>query len=329
MTFLPIDPYEPVVLQTPRFLRRLFTLSPSEASFARRGFSAPSREKQAHFEAVGRAFIHGYNIAVLEEDVGAVRAALAGTDRDLQGFVAEGSAMGAAMLDAFALRSPSLPRLLAEFSPDLLYLVYVGSGWAMARLRWRRARILAELDLLHKWLAYDGMGFHDAYFCTQRVLRHWRRVDGGNASRSYDQGIGRALWFVCGGSIEAAVRTLRSFPETRRGDLWSGLGLAMAYAGGATEGDFANALSATAHERRHFAQGVAFACEARSRAGHVPASAKLAAWTVTGMSAAALANVVRETRDRLPEEERDVPRYEIWRRSIADMFAPSALKGQS
>jgi len=163
----------------------------------------------------------------------------------------------------------------------------------------------------------DGLGFHDTYFYHRRILAGWRRERSGYAACAYDQGVGRALWFVAGGSALAAIKLLSALPELRHSDIWSGLGLAMTYAGAATVDDIAVACEAAGPHRTQFAQGIAFACEARVLARHVPAHTDLAARAVWGIGAEELSGLVRKARDRLPEIESDLPRYEIWRRAVA------------
>lgn len=267
---------------------------------------------------IGQTFIRGYNTALLAPHARAVLSFTSGVPPTERGFAAEGAAMGAAIADAVSLRKPLLPACLKTFETDFAYLAHVGAGWSLARVPWRRRRILAELDPLLRWLAFDGLGFHDTYFRHRRILAGWRRERTGYAARAYDQGVGRALWFVAGGSAPAAIRLLSAFPEARRGDVWSGLGLAMTYAGLATADDLAAACEASGQHRPQFAQGVAFACEARVLARHVPADTDLAARIVWGIGAEDLSRLVRKVRDRLPRTEGDLPRYEIWRMAVAD-----------
>ncbi|MES0175376.1 DUF1702 family protein [Mesorhizobium sp. M0006] len=323
---LPFDPFDPPVLSLPKMMWRPFLLSPLEASFERRGFASSSKERTAQLETIGGAFIEGYNKGLLAKGAAEVRLASMDVDPFFRGFAVEGSAMGVAVHDAFSLRRPVLPELLAEFAPDFTYLAQVGCGWAMARLPWRRAPILKALDPLLRWLAFDGMGFHDTYFKPRRIMSFWRRVSSGYAARAYDQGVGRAIWFVRGGSVEDAVHTIRRFPSTRQSDLWAGLGLAMAYAGCADRSDFRIALAAAVLNRGHFAQGIAFACEARARAGVPPRAADLAAMTVCDMSALELSERVRVAREDLSAGDPDVPDYEVWRGRTSSSLTISRLE---
>lgn len=308
-------------------LRRLFRLSPRQSEFAVRGFTARDPVKQQVLETTGRAFIGGYNSALAATDLSDILEHIAGAAPVLRGFAAEGAAMGVAIADAMSLRRAFLPAYIAATERDFTYLAHVGAGWALARTPWRRHAILAPLDTVHHWLAFDGLGFHDAYFYQPRIARGWRRVSDGYAARVYDQGIGRATWFVAGGDVAAAARIVAALPTPRHGDLWSGLGLAMAYAGPASDDDLRATLSGAGAHAASFAQGVAFACEARARADVVPGNTDNAARVIWQSDAGAVAGLVRDKRGRLPGRDGPVPRYELWRRETASAFRPPATPG--
>jgi len=298
-------------------LRRLLSLSPDEASFKKRGFLETDHEKQLTLEATGQAFIGGYNAALA---AGRLDEALRHIDTVSplrRGFAAEGAAMGFAIADALPFQQPRLPDYVQASKREFSYLTHVGAGWALARVPWRRARILAPLDPIHHWLAYDGLGFHDTYFYHRHALAGWRRQRTGYASHVYDQGIGRALWFVGGGSVAAATRMIAGFPSQRQSDLWSGLGLAMAYAGPADGDEIKEADRNAGEFRPRFALGVAFACEARALARYIPAHTDLAARIVSGASAEALSALTRDIRKNLPAADADAPLYQMWQRHVA------------
>jgi hypothetical protein len=231
--------------------------------------------------------------------------------------------MGFAVADALPFGEARLADYLKVAEGRFAYLTHVGVGWAMARLPWRRSALLAELDPLLRWLAFDGMGFHDTYFNFPRVRAGWRRQGAGYAARAYDQGVGRALWFVSGGIVREAVRLCTDFPSHRQADLWSGLGLAMTYAGPIEADDIAAACSGSHGLAVHFAQGAAFACEAHALARKIPFHTDIVARELTGQNAIALSTLVRDARARLPAaDDGGIPRYEIWRRNVAAAMVP-------
>src|SRR5215211_6787149 len=208
-------------------------IGPDEAGFDRRGFAGAPRRR---LELVGRTFVSGYRAALRDDDPGALAAALAPVDRELSGFAWEGAAMGVALRDALAPWRPArLPALLAGPGRAHRYMVHVGAGWALARLR-RAPAAIRSLDPVLRWLALDGYGFHQGYFQPARHLHAGDRPRGfaGYAARAFDQGLGRSLWFAQAAQPEAVRRAVGAFEETRRPDLWSGVALAAAYAGGAS-----------------------------------------------------------------------------------------------
>lgn len=313
----------PWLRHSTRPLCRLLSLSPDEASFRKRKFIGADPAKQSALETAGRTFIGGYNVALATDRPEDLSQHIHAVAPALRGFAAEGAAMGCAIADALLFRKTAFTGHVRTFEREFSYLTHVGAGWALARVPWRLTRILAPLDPVHYWLAYDGMGFHDAYFYHRRVLAGWRRKPPCSyASRAYDQGIGRALWFISGGSVAAAIDLISSFAAARQSDLWSGLGLAMAYAGPIDENDVSTTLAAAGADRMHLAQGVAFACEARTLARHVPHHTEQVARTVSGVGAEELASLVRLARVGLSGGDADTPPYELWRRRVVAAMSP-------
>jgi hypothetical protein len=308
--------------QSTRPLQRFLRLSLDEADFRIRKFYSADPSRQQALELAGKTFIGGYNEALAADSTNDVVRHVHRVAPELRGFAVEGAAMGFAIADILPFRTMSLATHLQAFDHDFSYLTHVGAGWALARIPWRRTAVLALLDPVHHWLAYDGLGFHDTFFHHRRILAGWRRHATAYAARAYDQGVGRALWFVGGGSVAIATELICRLPEAGWSDLWSGLGLAMAYAGPVDEADMRLARRNCGEHGIHLGQGVAFACEARARARHIPVHTDLAARVTAGIGAAELSALVRETRGGLPADDGDVPAYEIWRRKTASAMSP-------
>lgn len=304
-------------------IHKLLGLSPDEASFRRRGFNGANPASRLALETAGKTFIGGYNTALEADRAEDVLQHVNRVPRDLRGFAVEGAAMGAAIADVLPFRRWTFAQHLQTFERDYSYLNHVGAGWAIARLRWRERRIVAQLDTVHHWLAYDGWGFHDGFFHHRFIIAGWRRQLFGYAARAYDQGIGRALWFVSGGSVADATGLIGRFSKLRRDDLWSGLGLAMAYAGPFDEAGMSAACSNAGRHRIHFVQGVAFACEAHVRAQCIPEHTDQAARLLTGLDAAQVSALVRAARAELLPDQSHPPAYEIWRQKVASATSAS------
>lgn len=310
---------------SPRFSRLrtwAFGIDPSAASFAVRGFRRGAPEAQKRLERAGRTFLDGYHAALDTPSPNTLADRLDRVDVAWQGFAYEGAAMGLALLDGL-LPGRRLDAFLDGPGAAHVYMVHVGAGWAMARLPIGRTRRFERLDPLLRWLAVDGYGFHEGYFRPAQTLHDRIRPRGlsGYARRAFDQGVGRSLWFVEGASVGAIVDRIAAFPAERRGDLWSGVGLACAYAGGATESDCRVLRGHCGPHRPALAQGAAFAAQARRRAGSLrvaPAAAR-ACQVLCALSPQAAADVTDRTLADLSTSG-PVPAYEVWRQRIQRHF---------
>ena len=312
--------------------RALFGISPAETSFARRGFRGEAGAVRDRLETVGRCFVAGYHAALEQSGAAAVAARIeAEVDRDFHGFAHEGAGMALALLDTLTPPLPGasrdrLARFLAGPGDAHAYIVVVGAGWILARLPLSPERLLARLDPVMGWLALDGYGFHEGFFHWPRAVTRQEvpRKLRGYARRGFDQGLGRSLWFVEGADVERLPRTLRAFPTARQPDLWAGLGLATAYAGGRSRGEIEALRRAAGAFLPELAQGVAFAAKARERAGNPTAHTEMAAQVICGTSAGQAAAVTDRTLENLPGDRPGEPAFEVWRQRIQDHFEKEA-----
>ncbi|MFI9203855.1 DUF1702 family protein [Streptomyces sp. NPDC053048] len=306
--------------------RKILTPNVSATSLDQRGFHKKNSAAQDLLETIGRTFLEGYGHAVGTRSPAEAEALLETVPRQFRGFAYEGAAMGAVVLDALpGSGGRRLDGLLSGQGRLHVYMAYVGVGWAMARLPkflWPDVR---RTDPLLRWLVLDGYGFHQAYFHTERYVRgqfqdlgfSWAATPASYQQNAIDQGIGRALWFVAGTDPERAADLIDAYPAHRRPDLYSGTGLAATYAGGADESELRYLAERAGSYLPQLLQGVAFAAEARERAGLSVAHTKLATATLCGMDPEQAAKVCSGTRPDATAGT-DVPAYEIWRRRIAE-----------
>jgi enediyne biosynthesis protein E3 len=324
--------------------RRLLGISPLETSFARRGFRCDSAVLRRHLETVGGCFVQGYLLA-LEVDEAEPLAARIGAEvpRDFQGFAYEGAAMALTILDVLTpWRRNRLRRFLEGPGINQFYIIYVGSGWALARLPIGVERLLGKLHSIYGWLALDGYGFHQGFFHGQQAIVRQQVPDRvkGYARRVFDQGVGRSLWFVEGADPGRIAADITAFPEARRADLWSGVGLACGYAGGVDRAAIETLKRAAGPATPALAQGVAFAAKARLLGGIPTPAASLACEVVCGMTLEQVAEVTEEalpdgleadahplarrpTQRPVAAELSGTPLFETWRLRIQQRFLPS------
>jgi hypothetical protein len=309
--------------------RRILTPDVSETSLDVRGFHKKSPEAQELLETVGKMFLLGYAHAVEARSIEESGEWLNEISPQFRGFAYEGAGMGYAVLDGLPFgHRHHIDDLVAGHGDKHIYLVYVGIGWAMARLprfRWPKA---ADLDPLLRGLVLDGYGFHQAYFDTAKYVdAQYQEPDfpwpaGGSAAHSQhaiDQGIGRAMWFIGGTDAALVADKIDKFPEARRADLYSGAGLAATYAGGADEKELYVLRERAGAHRPQVAQASAFAAEARVLAGVVIPHTAVATEVFCGLSPESAARLTQDVRPGHVAEG-DQTAYELWRHRIAEEF---------
>jgi enediyne biosynthesis protein E3 len=306
---------------SPWLVRRLLRISPAEASFVRRRFRWEREEARLRLEHIGEIFLAGYEAGLQTCAVPALRQALAAVPEEDRGFAYEGAAMA---LAAVGLILPWRWRHLRRFmdaAAEHVYMVHVGVGWAAAALRRSPAGLRHRFLPLDRWLIVDGAGFFHGYF---RWPPHRAEVPvsglAGYAGRAFDQGLGRSLWFREGGSVAGIVRAITTAAPSRQADLWSGVGLACAYAGGVPD-ETVLALQARAGAAwPALAQGACFAAAARQRAGNPAPHTERVSRLLCGRSAAESARVAEAVRLALADPGSDES-YERWRHDLQAHFA--------
>jgi enediyne biosynthesis protein E3 len=303
----------------------LLRISPEEASFTRRGFPAASEEARKHLEHVGRCFLRGYNEGLGGHEAIELSNALNRVELTYRGFALEGIAMALTMLGYITpWRRQRFDQLLRHCGDEHLYMALIGAGWAVARLRRPLGPILSRCDALLGWLVADGMGFHEGYFKWRRfVLRGERPASlHGYALRAFDQGLGRSIWFVGGADAQRISHLAETFALSRRADLWSGIGLAAAYAGGIKHEGLITLGRLAASNASALAQGAVFAAKTRDRAGNIASHTDAACQILCGMTAREAAQLADDTLAALPKPY-TTSSYENWRLAIQERFNSS------
>jgi hypothetical protein len=308
-----------------RLRKRIFEISFEEVTFDRRGFNDSGRAAKERLEHIGRSFLQGYHASLCDEGPDVLASNLEAVGRESCGFAYEGAAMGLTLLDQLSLwKRERLLTFLNGVGSKHAYMIHVGVGWAIARVPWLRRNFhhaVAHLDPLLCWLAADGNGFSDFYFKFPYFLSKPERLNRlqGYTRHAYAQGVGRSLWFVTGANANRIARSISLLPSSLHGDLWSGIGLACAMAGGCDRTEVKLIKCLAGSYRSALAQGAAFAAKARQRAENTTDYTEMACQILCGLDADAAAQVTDAMLQHLPEDGK-APAYEIWRRRIQSQF---------
>ena len=310
--------------------KRLFGISLTETTVERRGFAVSDDNVRANLEKIGQMFVAGYHAALLDDNPQSLADHLNKTIAiEYQGFAFEGAGMGLTLLDLLPLgRNNRLRTFVDGPGNNHYYMIHVGAGWALARLKRRVDKYLKRCDPVVGWLVVEGYGFHETYFDWPRVLEKQERPKHlqGYAGRVFDQGLGRCLWFVKGSDPDRIAHTIATFPDSRQADIWSGVGLACGYAGG-VDADAIQRLATLADVyQTPMAQGAAFAAGARHRAGNPVAHTELACQILWRSSLAETAHLVEAAGIEIPLNGPE-PTWETWRQRVQAQAQPVPTEG--
>jgi hypothetical protein len=309
---------EPTAGSVDLTVRRVLKAVGAHARRSAQGATAIASPHRSHFDGIVDAFFIGYRAALETISVPTLVGDLSRIDASHQGFAFEGAGMALTALDLLMpFRGGRFEQVVAA-APRHIYLLHVGAGWALVRFRCVEGRVFRRLDPLLRWLAVDGAGFHEGYFAAANGRRRarLRRSLSLYGARAFDQGLGRSLWFTADADPERIAAAIANVEPDRHADLWSGVGLACAYAGGIDDGTIEAMREASGPYRAHLAQGAAFAAEAHVRAsGHAPRHTEQACRMICGMTAGGAAATARDATVGLGDEG-TLPAYEVWRRRV-------------
>lgn len=314
--------------------RMLLTPQLHHVGLAHLGHPGRDSPSARHLERIPEAVVCGFEWGIEVRDPGEVERRLEAVAPDLRGFAFEGVAMAYTIRDAlpFGGRDRTRDLMLGPAVPHT-FLSYIGIGFAMSRLPrplWRDILPDLEGNPYHptmSWLAVDGYGFDLAYFDAQRWIDQRRTPEPypwegapDYFPRAFDQGVGRALWFVHGARHDGVAAAVERFARQRRADLWSGVGLAAVFAGGAAPEELRELLERAGEDAPHVFQGAVFAAKARVFSGHVPEHTETAVRALTGLDSAAAATLADEQRVE-PGGGGTEPAYERWRAGVRHRFS--------
>lgn len=270
------------------------------------------------FEPVARTLVDSFTDALDDSRHDRLVPRLDAVAPELRGIAYEGAGMGLMLLDSLLPGSSRLPRFLHGPGARYRGLIAIGAGLVLPRVPVSVHRFLSRQDPFLRWLVMDGYGFHDGFFRWRTAVEAQERPRAvrGYGRRAYDQGIGRSLWFATGADVDRITGTLERFPVDRQRDLWSGIGLACAYAAGVLDRTAIRTLAeASGPFVAEMAVGAAVASTFRAQSGMPAAHTDLACAELWGATAEQVGELAREA-SRRPDGPRVAPAYSQWRERL-------------
>lgn len=290
-----------------------------DALFVNRGFECDNDSTRQNLENVGGYFLVGYNNTLLNDNFTNLQPVLETVENDYIGFAYEGAAMGMAMLDAVGFKKNKFQGFINGIGAKHIYMAYVGAGWAYAKLPVNIEKRIEKFDPLLKWLAVDGYGFCHAYFNTKKYVYEQSEPSLSDYGKHvFYQGLGRCLWFVEGAHPERIANRISTFSHLYAADLWAGVGLASAYAGGVDKYVIMQLKRYGEKYILNLGQGAAFAAAARIEAGNLIPHTDMACMIYSGINAQIASDITDDARKAIANfNNKDVPAYESWRLKIS------------
>ncbi|MFH5209777.1 DUF1702 family protein [Antrihabitans sp. NCIMB 15449] len=271
------------------------------------------------FAPVANTLVDSFWTTVDHPDFDTLGPMLNGADNDVRGVAYEGVGMGLSLLDCMLPHKKRLAGLLNGPGGAHKPLLYIGAGLALPRMPVNPLRVMSRYEDNERWLILDGYGFYHGFFTPERSLQRQvrpRRITG-YAARMFDCGLGRSLWFTSAANTQRVADIVGRFPVHRRGDLWSGVGLACAYAAAvADEAALTRLVIAAGPDADQFAVGVAVAADFRQIGGNPSDHTDLACTISWGEDSATVAEIAATERAAGSSQGASAASYEEWRQSL-------------
>jgi hypothetical protein len=286
-------------------------------------FSEGNTRTWKHLETAVLAAIEGYHATLDGSKFELLVPRLNTVAPELRGYAHEGAAMGLTGLDCILPWKKRLRTYMAGPGAAHIYMVHIGAGEALARLRRKPEPFIARLeDRVLCWLVMDGYGFHEGFFSRRRYVDeqvvpvHLSSY----ARRIFDQGMGRSIWFSAGANVDRIAAIIAAFPSARQADLWVGIGVACTYVGGVDRAAIEALQKAAGPYGPQLALGAAVVAKGRQRAGNPVPHTDLACEVLCGISSDRAAQILDVAFQNLPTDG-PKPAYEVLQQRLLAQFA--------
>ena len=308
-----------VIISLSKIRRSLLGVSHKEAT----AFSEGNTSTWKHLETAVLAAIEGYHATLDGSKFEVLVPRLNKVPLELRGYAYEGAAMGLTGLDCFLPWKKNLKAYMDGPGAAHIYMVHIGAGEALARLRQKPEPFIARLEnRVLCWLVMDGYGFHEGFFSRKRYINEQvvQYHISSYARRIFDQGLGRSIWFSAGANVNRIASIIATFPEARQTDLWVGVGVGCTYVGGVDRAAIETLYTSAGPYRPQLAMGASVVAKGRQRAGNLVPHTELACEILCGLSSEKAAHILDVAFQNLPITGPE-PAYEILQQRLLKQFA--------
>jgi enediyne biosynthesis protein E3 len=175
-----------------------------------------------------------------------------------------------------------------------------GFGWALALHEKNPSDFLDQFDPLISMRILDGYGYYHGLLRSRRSVQNIQIPNyiTEDLLFAFDQGLGRALWYLSKGDLEKLMTMLEKFPAQRKENLWRGIGTASAYVGGIDSGIYQELNLLAANYSKQFVVGIIFAIRTRMQSNSVTEYIQEACRTLTDFNIDTAYKFTEETKKK-------------------------------
>jgi hypothetical protein len=238
-------------------------------------------------EKIASIFQNARETASGEKDLDKLVKVLASVDPEFVSIAFEGASMEIAQQSFSSESTLEKWFLYLKAAEAHAAQIYIGLGWAIAAEKKTDLSCLADADQSMLFRMWDGAGYFDGKLRQRQVVKGLARMDyiPGYAFRSYDQGLGRSLWYSTKGDPLKTAEIISTFPPARQVDLWRGIGIACSYVGGCDETILKMIATLSADNKLQLGIGAAMVAKSRSQAASMTKDLEKACTFFANMSA--------------------------------------------
>ena len=146
--------------------------------------------------------------------------------------------------------------------------IHIGLGWALAEKQLDLASTLSEIEAEMQVKVLDGFGYWNGLFQRRATIRMQQIPENiiPEFQAGFDQGVGRAIWYITKGEVDKVLNIINHFSEDRRPNLWQGIGVASTYVGTCSDELLAELKTASGEFKMNLDKGIGAADESLRKA---------------------------------------------------------------
>ncbi len=225
-----------------------------------------SKDVSERMDYIQKTFVETQRLFEKKQDTGNLISLLNTYDPEYRSVAYESASMEIGSIDLKeGLEMKNWKRFRQQSGKEHFFHVDIGLGWAFAKSGMQPDSYFESLTPVCRNMVFDGIAYYNGLFKIRSTIRNQEIPSSIQEEdlHGFDQGLGRRLWYLAKGEVDALVDLLRAFPQKRQPDLWRGIGIACGYVGGTAKEDLEFLLNSSSSFRKQLRRGIVLATISR------------------------------------------------------------------